>query len=147
MNEGWSGGDYLILFDQREIGPASDRYAISEWLPGYEVIGLRGWDDLIVRDSAGRTFTVPTVPAIPEYLCPFAVPATSETIAIDHRFHNSLKWYTQPIALGGDPSLDKNVIWVTHDQHAQLVKFWNHKYRSEMNKDESKKSLADELPK
>ena len=65
MIEGWNGADYLILFDEGEISPVSDRYAISCSLPGFQVIGLRGWDDFIVRDSAGHIYCVPTVPAIP----------------------------------------------------------------------------------
>ena len=41
MIEGWYGGEYLILFDQAEAASASDRYAVSQLLPGYKVIGLR----------------------------------------------------------------------------------------------------------
>jgi hypothetical protein len=71
MTEGWYGDDHLILFDEAELASASDRYAISELLPGYRVIGLRGWDDFILQDSTGRTYNVPTVPAIAEYLSPY----------------------------------------------------------------------------
>src|SRR5437588_3594467 len=74
MTEGWYGDDHLILFDEAEVASASERYAISELLPGYRVIGLRGWDDFILQDSTGRTYNVPTVPAIAEYLSPYALP-------------------------------------------------------------------------
>jgi hypothetical protein len=50
MIEGWFGDDYLISFNEAEIASASDRYSISRFIPGYQVIGLRGWDDLIVKD-------------------------------------------------------------------------------------------------
>ena len=40
MDEGWFGNDYLILFAQWELRSASERYVISDWLPGYEVVGL-----------------------------------------------------------------------------------------------------------
>jgi hypothetical protein len=54
MREGWYGEEYLVLFDASEVSEASVRYDIASSLPGYEVLGLRGWDDLIVRDTAGR---------------------------------------------------------------------------------------------
>src|SRR5690242_17092650 len=74
MIEGWYNDDHLILFDGAEVPTASDRYAISELLPGYRVIGLRGWDDFILQDLTGRTYRVPTVPAIARYLSPYDLP-------------------------------------------------------------------------
>jgi hypothetical protein len=61
MTEGWFKDDYLILFVDSEIPAASQRYAISERLPDYQVVGLCGWDDFIVRDAKGQTYSVPTV--------------------------------------------------------------------------------------
>ncbi len=130
MTEGWNGDDYLILFDEGEISLVSDRYAISRSLPGFQVIGLRGWDDFIVRDSAGQIYCVPTVPAIPQYLSPFALPKMSLSLKPDERFRSTIKWCVTPLAFGGDPNVDQNIVWVTHDQHAQLVRFWNDRYRS-----------------
>jgi hypothetical protein len=133
MTEGWYGDDHLILFDEAEVASASDRYAISEFLPGYRVIGLRGWDDFILQDATGRTYSVPTVPAIAEYLSPYTLPQAGSTLAPDDRFEGKIKWYTTPIVFGGDPSLEKNVIWVSHDEHVQAVRFWNNIYRSMKN--------------
>lgn len=42
MNEGWYGRDHLILFNEDEIASAWDRYAVSQFLPAYKLIGLRG---------------------------------------------------------------------------------------------------------
>ena len=61
MTEGWFGDDYLISLNEAEVASASDRYSISRFIPGHQVIGLRGWDDLIVRDSVGLVYTVPSV--------------------------------------------------------------------------------------
>ncbi len=74
MREGWHLNDYLIFFDEPEITAASDRYAISLWLPGFSVLGLRSWDHLIVKNLAGETFFVPTVPVDAQYLAPFVPP-------------------------------------------------------------------------
>jgi hypothetical protein len=40
MREGWHGEDYLVLFDQAEVGPASERYEVLRLLPGFAVLGL-----------------------------------------------------------------------------------------------------------
>ena len=129
MLEGWNGDDYLILFDPSEVPDASVRYELSSSLPGYEVLGLRGWDDLIVRDPAGGLFTVPTVPILAEYLEPFQLPESGTRLKRDRRFTGRIKWYVTPIVFGGDPSGDENMTWVDHEGHSQLVRWWNDKYR------------------
>ena len=130
--EGWYGDDYLLLFDEAEVSSVSDRYAISQFLPGYQVIGLRGWDDFVVRDLAGHTFTVETVPMIADHLSPYTLPAVESSLIPDDRFRGKIKWYVRPVVFGGDPHLGKNVIWVSHEQHTQLVKYWNELYRSQL---------------
>lgn len=129
MDEGWLGNDYLILFTDPEIVSASERYAISQLLPGYQVVGLRGWDDFIVRVSAGHAYLVPTVPVELQHMSPFSLPENT-LLQADERFRGKIKWYLKPIAFGGDPNAGDNVIWVSHEQHAGLVKWWNEKYRS-----------------
>lgn len=99
-------------------------------LPGFDVVGLRTWDDFIVRDSAGNIFSVPTVPANPQHLSPFAIPKDAQTLRSDERFQGKIKWYVKPIVFGGDPSLGDNVVWVTHETHAQAVRWWNEQYRA-----------------
>ena len=130
MTEGWYGDDHLILFNEAEVSSASDRYAISQFLPGYRVIGLRGWDDFILQDSRGSTYSVTTVPAVAEYLSPYTLPPAGSTLSPDNRFQERIKWYVKPVVFGGDPTLGENVVWVSHEQHAQLVKYWNDLYRS-----------------
>jgi hypothetical protein len=130
MNEGWLGDDYLILFDEGEVVSASARYAISQLLPGYQVLGLRGWDDFILRDSGEKTYSVPTVPSDPKYVSPFQLREVDPSLRPDPRFSGRIKWYVKPIAFGGDPSIGTNLTWVSHEQHAQLVRWWNDQYRS-----------------
>jgi len=79
----------------------------------------------------GRTYSVETVPAIAEYLKPYALPpACSTDLGSDDHFQGKIKWYQLPVVFGGDPKLGKNVIWVSPEEHAQLVRFWNDRYRS-----------------
>jgi hypothetical protein len=125
MKEGWLGDEYLILFDDLEVAAFSERYALSRFLPGFQVLGLRGWDDFIVRDSQGSTFTIPTVPIDPQYLAPFAMPERVDRLGPDARFSGKIKWYVKPVLFGGDPGLAKNLIWVTPEKHAELVQWWN----------------------
>lgn len=130
MREGWCSDDYLILFEDSEVVPTSDRYEITQLLPGFKVIGLRGWDDFILQDSKGATYSVPTVPAVLKYLEPYALPPSGSTLEPDARYQNRIKWYIKPLVFGGDPQSEPNLVWVSHDEHAQLVKWWNALYRS-----------------
>ena len=128
MIEGWLGDDYLILFDESEVEAASDRYAISRWLPAHRVIGLRGWDDLLVQNHAGQVFSVPCVPLSAEHIAPVSSSSPNPMLSPDSRFTGKIKWYVNPLALGGDATSDANTTWVSHEQHGQLVVWWNEQY-------------------
>ena len=130
MREVWHGADYLVLFDEAEVGAASERYEVLRLLPGFKVLGLRGWDDFIVRNATGQTYSVPTLPLDTQYLSPFSVPEGETVLHPDGRFTGKVKWYVKPIVFGGDAGVGENLVWVSHEEHAQLVKWWNDKYRS-----------------
>ena len=91
MREGWSGDDHLIIFAESEVDPVSERYAMSALLPGYRILGLRGWDDFIVQDVAGRSYSIPTVPLDFQYLSPFNIPPNVNLVK-DERFEGKIKW-------------------------------------------------------
>ena len=124
MLEGWHGENYLILYDESETSAASESYNIAGPLPGFAILGLCGWDDFIVRDLSGAAFTVPTVPLDREYLEPFDLPLAGAQLEPDPRFTGKIKWYIQPVVFGGDPSKDENMTWVSHHDHAQVVRWW-----------------------
>jgi hypothetical protein len=128
MGEGWRGEEYLILFDAEESRRATERYHVSRLLPGFRVIGLRGWDDFIVCDSDGAMCTVPTVPAISKYLKPFKLPESANPLVDDPLLRGRIKWYVQPLIFGGSPTASDNIIWVDHETHATLVVWWNKRY-------------------
>jgi hypothetical protein len=130
VREGWVGDDYLILFGPDERKPASASYSFPELLPGYQLLGLRSWDDFIVDDYAGQQFTVPTVPVIATHLAPFQLPSADQVWRIDEQFTGRIKWYLKPVVFGGDPLSQQNQAWISHNQHAQLVRYWNQTYRS-----------------
>ena len=129
MIEGWLGEEYLVLFQESDVPAACLRYQIHEYLPGYQVIGLRGWDDLIVRDAAGGAFCVPVVPLDSSQLMPFQIPAATEKLRADERVAGKIKLYIKPIVFGGDAALGDNLSWVDHQQHGQLAVWWNKAYR------------------
>ena len=130
MREGWYSDSYLVLFDESEVPVVSERYAISRSLPGYQVLGLLGWDDFIVRSPAGRVYSVPTVPVDPKYLVPFQVLSERQRLVPDTRYSEKSKWYKRPIAFGGDAAPGENLVCVNHEEHSQLVRGWNDLYRS-----------------
>jgi hypothetical protein len=135
MKEGWVGDDYLILFDEAEVVAVTQRYAFSKLFPGYQVLGLRGWDDFIVRDSQGAISSLPTIPLDPQYLAPYIVPELPRSFSPDPRFTGRIKWYVKPIVFGGDPAQEENTTWVSLEEHARLVRWWNELYRSTKNKE------------
>src|ERR1700731_1799107 len=89
MREGWSGDDHLIIFAESEVDPVSERYALSALLPGYRILGLRGWDDFVVQDLAGRSYSIPTVPLDFQYLSPFDIPPNVNLVKAE-RFEGKL---------------------------------------------------------
>jgi hypothetical protein len=128
MTEGWCNDRYLVLFDEDEVAPATSAYLGAGALPGYSVIGLDSWDDLILRDDAGAAFTIPSVPIDAKHLSATSIPNRS-VLAPDSRFTGKIKWYVKPLVFGGDPGDNSNITWISHDQHRQIVAWWNEKYR------------------
>ena len=70
----WHGEDYLVLFDESEAAAVSERYEVLRLLPGFKVLGLRRWGDFIVRNAAGQTYSIPTLPLDTLYLHRFLSP-------------------------------------------------------------------------
>lgn len=102
---------------------------MAKYLPGFEVVGIVGWDDLIVRDSDRNTYRVPSVPMHKKYLEPYSVPPNASDVENDDRFAGRVKWYVQPLVFGGSPSDDENMTWINLDQHPEVVVWWNEKYQ------------------
>ena len=129
MLEGWQGDDYLILFDESESTDFSTKYELGKHLPNFLIVGLKGWDDFIVKGPDGRLATVPTVPIVAERLAPLQIPIDPRQVHPDDRLRGKVKWHTKPVVFGGDPLARENTIWVSLDQHIRLVKWWNDQYQ------------------
>jgi hypothetical protein len=129
MNEGWCNDDYLVLFSEEESHAKTQQYKLPEYLPGYQMVGIKGWDDILVVAPTGQYFSVPTIPLAERYLQPFSFPSPL-ILTADERLLGKVKWYTKPIVFGGDPIVGENLTWVSHEQHAQLVAWWNEQYRA-----------------
>lgn len=133
MTEGWFGNEYWALFEEgRDEEEARQTYGLVDFLPGYRLVGLRNWDDFVIRDEEGRYFKIPTVPLAPEQREPFEFAVEVSALEKDGRFENKVKWYLQPLVFGGDPQGLDNLAWVTHEQHRELVKWWAAFYRTEI---------------
>ena len=129
MTEGWCGDDYLILFED-ESRHFEQAYGLAESLPGFRLVGLRGWDDFLLEDPGGGYLTVPTVPVLERLLKRFSMPVHPAELVPDARFAGRIKWYTKPIAFGGDPNPGENLTWVGLRDHTQLVRWWNAQYQA-----------------
>jgi hypothetical protein len=130
MTEGWHNEDYLITFEERESIDLSLRYEIDKYLAGYRIVGLRGWDDFIVAGVDGKLFTVPTVPLDRTYLTPCGSSIRHLQLRQDDQLRGRIKWYTKPLAFGGDPGVGENMTWVNLEQHIKLVNWWNNLYQT-----------------
>ena len=129
MREGWCNDDYWSLCeDQKEAERLTAIYGLADYLPGYFIVGLKGWDDFILCDRDGQYFLVPIVPLERGSLAPFSFPAVSLRLASDDKFTGKTKWYVKPIRFGGDPSAKDNIAWLSLEEHAQAVKWWNKFY-------------------
>jgi hypothetical protein len=129
MNEGWQDNDYLILLEQDESAAAMEAYCFDRYVPGYRLVGLKGWGDFIVVDSLGTLYTVPTVPLDASYASPLVLPQEI-LLKPDSRLKGRIRWHLKPLVFGGNPADDTNIAWVSHAQHRELVCWWNEQYRS-----------------
>ena len=129
MVQGWHNDDYLILFqEQSESVNLAGLYGLANYLPGYSLVGIKGWDNFIVCTAANQFFTVPTVPMDMRYLQPLDFAVDFTKIRADERFADKIKWYLKPIVFGGDPNDEGNIAWLSLNQHADAVKWWNQLY-------------------
>ncbi len=130
MIEGWHNNDYLVLReDEEEALRLTEAYGIRQHLPDCTFVGLTGWDDFILIDAKGKYFKSPTVPVDQKYLEPIDYAVDATAIKPDQRFTKKVKWYVKPIVFGGDPRAKENVVWLSLDQHAEVVRWWNKLYR------------------
>lgn len=129
MNEGWLNDEYMVLFTEAESVSASSKYKLSQYLPGYTLVGLRSWDDFIVISSAGAMCSLPTIPIDPKMAVPFSFPENL-SLESDERFTGKIKWYLKPLIFGGDPQDEGNLTWVSPEKHAELVVWWNNQYKT-----------------
>jgi hypothetical protein len=128
MREGWNNREYMVLFDEPETTSVTKSYGVDLILSGFSIVGIRGWDEFIVRDSCGRLFAIPTVPLDAKYLAPVEDMFDGIELTLDPQLSSKIKWYITPLVFGGDPADKNNVIWVNHGQHAELVRWWNNRY-------------------
>lgn len=128
MNEGWQNNDYLILLAEDESAKAMQAYGFDRFIPGYVLVGLKGWDEFIVVAPSGSLQVVPTVPLDASQAEPYVLPEPI-SLQADSRFANKIKWYLKPLVFGGSPTDETNAAWISHAQHTEVVRWWNEQYR------------------
>ncbi len=128
MQEGWYNDNYVIVFDNSELDQVTKAYGTAEFIPEFKVVGVRGWDELVLMDGAGMFFRIPAVPLNPKYLKRLGEDWPPTGLVSDDTFSGKIKWYVKPIVFGGDASSEENITWVDLHTHQNLVKWWNQKY-------------------
>ncbi len=132
MIEGWLNFDYFVLFSETEREARSSAYNLPTYLPGFTLVGLRGGDDLIVIDPKGTMCTVRCVPLDVNAAEKFSLPEDL-SLEPDERIKGIVKWYLKPLVFGGNLDV-KNLACVSLELHADLVVWWNEKYKTAKNK-------------
>ncbi len=132
MKEGWFGNEYWSLYEgEKEEAEARAAYGLDDFLPGHRLVGLRNWDDFVVRDEAGQCFKIPTVPLKPAQMEEFAFAVDANALERDEGLEGKIKWHVTPVFFGGDGEARENLALVTPEQHAELVRWWAAFYRAE----------------
>src|SRR5205085_3177788 len=90
---------------------------------------LHGCNNINLVYSSCPTFLSTSIPINGEYFYPFSISNDTEKLVSDLRFKGKIKWYLTPLVFGGDPKTGDNLTWVSHEEHAELVRWWNAKYR------------------
>jgi hypothetical protein len=129
MTEGWHDDEYLVLFDEDEVEVITERYGLRRFINGFQIVGLWGWDDFILRRDDGKLFTMPTVPIDQQHLKMLNPAIDCQKLKADESLSGKVKWYSQPLIFGGDAQSAENVTWIDHQQHAAAVQWWNGKYQ------------------
>ncbi|MEM9400752.1 MAG: hypothetical protein AAF984_11140 [Verrucomicrobiota bacterium] len=131
MQEGWLGNEYIVLFEEDEISQKSVAYNVEQLLPGHRILGLISWDDFLVVDQATeQVYRVPTIPASLMNRKIWTADIKTDEFCHDQRYTGKVKWHVRPTALGGNPESSKNLVWISHDEHPELVKYWNEMHSS-----------------
>ena len=129
MKEGWHNDDYLILFEGGEIEQKEQEYRLDHLLPDHRLLGLIGWDDFLVMESASqKLYRIPIIPISSQHRKEWPHSVDSTALKPDERFQGKVKWYVKPIVFGGDPNPGENMTWISHGDHVQAVKYWNDMY-------------------
>ena len=81
---------------------------LNPMLPGFSVLGLRGWQDFIVQDQAGATFTILSVPLDTRYIAPFNLPEPFK-LQPDAQLVGRVKWLVKPLVFDASPEAEDNV--------------------------------------
>jgi len=132
--EGWCDRGYLQLFQEDSILALTEAYGLRSFLSDMVVIGLIGWDDLLVRDGEGSIWTVPTLPMHRKHLEAALINVDAE-LTPDAELKGKIKWYVAPLIFGGSPMDEPNIVWLDIQKHCELVRWWNVKYEELSAKD------------
>lgn len=138
--EGFLGRQYLRLYRLEELRHLNEAYQISLCRPDLVVFASDGYGEgFAFYKGSSQLLNIPLIPipvinenidsVAPDFNA-FAQANLSEPAAAlsQHPVGQELH-LKQPLCFGGDWNDEKNLVWVTPPQHAELVRYWNRIYR------------------
>jgi len=75
------------------------------------------------------------VPLTNDRLDHYEFPIENLRLEVDPAVAGRVKWYVTPLIMGGSPTDEKNMTWLSYGEHMQLVRWWNAKYQELKEKD------------
>lgn len=135
--EGFLGEEYIILWRAEELAQLNKAYEAERYAPAILLFGSSGGGEAYGFDTHAEPACVVRLPFIGmerRHLGPVTRDFTdlfSRGAALSMREqHRPLQREMElveikPIIFGGDPVDPENKMWVTREQHIELVRYWN----------------------
>lgn len=143
--EGTLEDGYIILWKSEELIPFNLKYEVKQHAPGVFLFGSNGGGEGYGFDSLAemKVVQVPFVgmdrrhievlaPTFTDFFRTGRVSEVRDDTADPSRRSGMEIFEIQPIILGGDPVDPENKIWLTRDQHFEIVRYWNRVIRTQL---------------
>lgn len=134
--EGFSGDEYLRIYDPEHWDRINREYQSDRFIPGYQIIGSIE-SEAVCLGPDSVVYLIPFIPMSVEFKEVYRnsleelkgimekelKPASSAYENYGLEVH-----FVKPIAFGGDPDDKSNVKFIPQPEHARICSFWNQVY-------------------
>jgi hypothetical protein len=139
--EGFVGGSYFRAYPVERLPALHQAFGVAELVPELRIFGSNGGGEAFgfILGGAPRFVQLPFIPMVLEYAYELGSTLNELLAALRGESADDLRPDPQmvgmevhaihPVVFGGDPVTPANKMAVTTETYAQLVVWWNRKYR------------------